>query len=230
MSDGLPVVVGVSGSRREGSYTRVGVAHALRAAAAAGAETELIDLRRWDLPAYDPDADGGVRVAVFADRLRRADAIILGSPVYHGSYASTLKTALDWVGSDEFEDATVGLLTVAGGSAYATTLEHMRQVVRHVHGWVLPHQVAIPHAWDAVEDGEIVDEEIAERTTELGREAVRYARIDPTDLPVEAGVAAGDHGIDESPDDGDRTDQPTAGGEGGAAPADGDCAPEATDD
>lgn len=181
-------VVAVCGSARAESYTRDVLRRALRAAAAAGGETELLET--GDLPAYDPDADEQPGVAAFADRLAAADAVALGSPVYHGSYSATLKNALDHVGSDEFEDTTVGLVAVAGGSTYSSTLDHMRIVVRSVHGWVLPHQVGVPHGWDTVEDGDVVDEGVADRLDTLGEKLVRYAHIEPD--CATAGVEADD--------------------------------------
>jgi len=49
-----PLVVAVCGSRREGSYTRKALEIALDGAEAAGAETELIDLRTADVGGRPP--------------------------------------------------------------------------------------------------------------------------------------------------------------------------------
>lgn len=174
-----PDVVAISGSRRTGSYTRRTLDVALEAAADAGASTELLDLREIDLPPFDPDVAEGETVAAFKRRVREADAVILGSPVYHGSYSSTLKDALDWCGRDEFEDTTVGLVAVAGGGSYASTLDHLRVVVRTIHGWTIPHQVGIRNASNYFEGDELVDEGLADRVRRLGREVAEYATIEP---------------------------------------------------
>jgi NAD(P)H-dependent FMN reductase len=71
--------------------------------------------------------------------------------VYHGSYSGVLKNAMDYCGFDEFEDTTVGLLAVSGGSFPTGALEHLRLVCRAVNAWVLPHQAAIPSAREAFE-------------------------------------------------------------------------------
>ena len=101
------------------------------------------------------------------------------TPVYHGSYSSPLKLALDYCGFDEFEDTTVGLLAVAGGGFPVTALDHLRSVCRAVNAWVLPHQAAIPRARNNFEDGRLVDDDIAARVDTLGERAVEFAHIEP---------------------------------------------------
>ena len=178
-----PDVVALCGSLRDESHTRKALTHALDAADATGAETELLDLREWNLPVYDADADDPGDTAEFTRRVRTADAILLGTPVYHGSYSSVLKNALDYCGFDEFENKTVGLLAVAGGSFPITALDHLRSVCRALNAWVLPHQAAVPSvsgAFDGEDDDwSFTDEGTAERVATLGGRAVEYANIEP---------------------------------------------------
>ena len=174
-------VVAICGSLREHSYTRLGLERALEEAARGSVETELLDLREWELPAFDADVDREEAgdAAELAARVRGADSILLGSPMYHGSYSSPLKTALDYCGFDEFEDTTVGLLAVAGGAFPVTALEHLRSVCRALNAWVLPWEVAIPRARTIIEGDTFTDEAIEQRVDELGERAVEYARISP---------------------------------------------------
>ncbi|RQH00708.1 NADPH-dependent FMN reductase [Natrarchaeobius oligotrophus] len=174
-------VAALCGSLRDDSVTRTALERALEAADDAGASTELIDLREYDIPTFDADRsreDAG-EAAVLAERLRKADAIVLGTPMYHGSYASPLKTALDYCGFDEFEDKTVGLLAVSGGSFPVTALEHLRSVCRSLNAWVLPHQAAVPNSKSAVDGDEFADAKLEQRVVTLGRRAVQYASIEP---------------------------------------------------
>jgi NAD(P)H-dependent FMN reductase len=174
-----PRVVALCGSLRDGSHTRTALDAALAAAADRGARTDLIDLRDLDLPVYDADDEDTGDVADLTRRVREADAILLGTPMYHGSYSSPLKTALDYCGFDEFEDKTVGLLAVSGGSFPITALDHLRAVCRALDAWVLPYQAAVPNASKTIEDGEITDPTIAERVAVLGKRTVEYANIEP---------------------------------------------------
>ena len=94
MSD-IPSVVAVNGSLRETSYTRTALRYALEAAADAGAETTLLDLGEYDLPVYDPDVDATDEAEEAMRIVREADAVALGTPVYHGSYSGALKNFHD---------------------------------------------------------------------------------------------------------------------------------------
>ncbi|WP_440989142.1 NADPH-dependent FMN reductase [Haloarchaeobius baliensis] len=171
-------VLGLPGSLRDDSGTRTATRRALAAAAAAGATTELLDLREYDLPPRDGDDRDAGDAPALRERVAAADAVLLGSPVYHGSYASPLKTALDYCGADEFEGTTVGLLAVAGGSYPTPTLEHMRSVARAVGAWTLPLQVGIGDAGAAFEAGELVDDDLGDRVDRLGEELVAYAGVE----------------------------------------------------
>ncbi len=173
--------VAISGSLRDDSATRIALERVLEAAGELGASTELIDLREYDLPIFDADQDRETAgdAARLAKRVRTADAIVLGSPMYHGSYSSPLKTALDYCGFDEFEDKTVGLLAVSGGAFPVSALDHMRTVCRALNAWVLPHEAAIPNASAAIADGEFADPKLEERVATLGRRVVQYATIEP---------------------------------------------------
>ena len=180
-------VAAVAGSLRAESYTRPACRHTLAAAAAFdGVETDLIDLRALSLPVYDSDRDDAGDATELKRRVGAADSIVLGSPVYHGSYSSALKNALDYCGFDEFEETTVGLLCVAGGAFPTTTLDHLRAVSRALNAWVVPHQVAIPRAKNSFEDGELTDGDVRNRIETLGRRMVEYGRIEPDPRTIES--------------------------------------------
>lgn len=174
-----PHVVAVCGSLRERSYTRISLRRALEAAENVGATTALLDLRDYDLGTFDADAEDPPDAVELQRRIRESDAVVLGTPMYHGSYSSPLKTGLDYCGFDEFEQKTVGLLAVSGGAFPVTALEHLRSVCRALDAWVLPHQAAVPRASHSIEDGQFVDESLETRVSTLGRRIVHFADIEP---------------------------------------------------
>jgi len=174
-------VAGLCGSLREGSYTRLALQIALRGAEELGAETRLIDLRTYRLPFCDGGEVSANDDDVF--RLRRevrlAQGIILGTPIYHGSYSGVLKNALDLMGFREFEGKLVGLVGVSGGRTGAVNaLDSLRAIGRVLHAWVIPEQVSIPEArkvFDA--EGNLKDTELENRLLEVGRQVVRFTYL-----------------------------------------------------
>ncbi len=190
--DESPHIVALCGSLRDESYTRQSLLVALAGAEAAGATIDLIDLRKLELPLFDADSSSAGDAEELARRIERGDGVILGTPMYHGSYAAPLKNALDYCGFEEFENTSVGLLAVAGGRFPVTALDHLRSVCRALDAWVLPYQAVVPQASQAFEGDEFDDPELENRVSTLGRRLVQYANIrpDPATFESEENVGA----------------------------------------
>jgi len=175
-------VLSICGSLRDPSTTATGLARALEAVERAGAETRQVSLATLNLPwcdGRDDESSYGGDAAEFKRLISQADALLIGSPEYHGSMTGTLKNALDLLGPDHLRGTMVGLLATAGGSAGAmNTLNHLRHVMRWMNAWVLPMQVSIPRAHEAFgEDGSIQREGLDQDLDKLGTELVRYAGL-----------------------------------------------------
>lgn len=169
-------VLAICGSLRDGSSTARALEIASASAAAAGAEVVSVHLGALDLPFCDGRSDEqsyGGDFTAFADMVRSADGLIIGSPNYHGSIAGVLKNALDLLGPDAIRDKLVGLIATARGDAGAmNTLNHLRHICRWMNGWVIPAEVSIPRAQLVM--GEDPDEAIRAQLVSLGQELVRY--------------------------------------------------------
>jgi NAD(P)H-dependent FMN reductase len=175
-------VVGIGGSLRAGSYTRMAVTIALQGAADAGASTQLIDLRDYDLPFCGGkigELESSQDVLRVRGEVERAQGIILGTPVYHGSFSGVLKNALDAMGFAEFEGKVVGLVGISGGAlGAADALTGLQVVCRALHAWVVPLQVSVPEAWKLFEpDGHASDPGVESRLKDVGRQVVRFAYL-----------------------------------------------------
>jgi FMN reductase len=173
-------IAGLCGSIRQGSYTRFALAMALRGAEEAGAETELIDLRDYQLIFCAGKADESLYpqdVFKLREAVRRAHGIILATPEYHGGYSGVLKNALDLMGFEEFEGKMLGLVGVSGGRMGAFGAMHsLRDVGRALHAWVIPEQASVPQAWQEFdEQGRCKDAETEKRLKEVGRQVARFA-------------------------------------------------------
>ena len=179
--DGV-VVVGICGSIRRGSYTRMAVQIALRGAQELGAQTGLIDLKDYHLVLCDGKEDESTLpedVFKLRREVSRAGGIILGTPEYHGSFSGVLKNALDLMGFDEIEGKMIGLVGVSGGALGAVhALNSLRAVGRALHAWVIPEQASIPEAWKVFdESGTLKDGDLEKRLKEVGRQVARFAYL-----------------------------------------------------
>ncbi len=175
-------VLSICGSLRPLSSTERALSVALAAAQAAGAQGEPLLLRELDLPfcdgRQDEDSYGGDAVR-FRRLVAEADALLVGSPEYHGSLSGPLKNALDLIGPDELRGKMVGLLATANGEAGAmNTLNHLRHIFRWMEAWVLPNQVSIPKAQEAFDaSGNVLRAGLGTELDALGTEVVRYAGL-----------------------------------------------------
>ncbi|MDA1193468.1 MAG: NAD(P)H-dependent oxidoreductase [Candidatus Poribacteria bacterium] len=180
MSENDILIVGIGGSLRAGSYTRMAVAKALEGAASVGAQTKLIDLREYELIHADGEDDEShypPGVQRLRDDVSAAHGIVLGTPEYHGGYSGVLKNAIDLMGFDEFRGKMVGLVGVSGGALGAVNaLNSLRNIGRALHAWVVPSQASVPSAWNVFEeDGSMTDEGLEKRLMAVGQEVARFA-------------------------------------------------------
>ncbi len=159
-------IVGIAGSLRPGSYSHQALKVAAQRVEALGAEVQIVDLRSLTLPFCDgsdtypayPD------VATLKQAVLDADGIILVTPEYHGSVSGVLKNALDLMGFEEFSGKVTGVISVLGGHSNSNALNDMRTILRWIHAWTIPEQVAVGQAWKAFgEDGTLLDENLSTR-------------------------------------------------------------------
>ena len=182
MADDKIRIVGIPGSLREGSHTRQAVAHALEGAKQHGVETELIDLRAFELPLCDGRDDESTYppgVEMLRKKLQGAHGFVIGTPEYHGSFTGVLKNALDLCGFDEFEGKVVGLVAVSGGAFGGLTAMHsLRGICRSLHAWVIPEEAAVPRAGSSFgADGRVTDPKAVKRLHEVGAQVARFAYL-----------------------------------------------------
>jgi FMN reductase len=169
----LFTAVGLSGSPCAPSRTRSIVKAVLdRIASKARVEARLIDLADLvpDLGvASRADASPCVEEALRA--IESADLLIVGSPVYKGSYTGLLKHLIDLVNYPALLGAPVGLLACGGSDRHALVIEHqMRPLFGFFGAKTLPTGVFMTDK--TVVDGWVVDAACAARLDQLIAEAV----------------------------------------------------------
>jgi FMN reductase len=172
-------IVGIAGSLRSGSYSQMALKVAAQKVTVLGAEVEILDLRQMQLPF----CDGGDEypnypdVKRMQDAVSQADGLILVSPEYHGSISGVLKNALDLMSFDQLSGKVTGFISILGGQSNSNALNDLRIILRWVHAWTIPEQVAIGQAWQAfTAEGTLSDEKLSQRLDQFAQSLVENTR------------------------------------------------------
>lgn len=172
-------IVGIAGSLRSGSYSQQALEIAAQRVEAIGGFVEILDLRSLNLPFCHGENDYPEYPDV--DRMRetvkQADGLILATPEYHGSVSGVIKNALDLMSFEHLDGKVAGLISVLGGQSNSNALNDLRLIMRWVHAWVIPEQIAIGQAWNAFSaDGKLLDEKLSERFDKFAQSLVENTR------------------------------------------------------
>jgi NAD(P)H-dependent FMN reductase len=106
----IPVILGTVRQGRMSAFaaqTVLGVVKTLR-----GVDTELIDIAKLPLPVND--AGEAIKSPEFAEKMERADALVVVSPEYNHGYSGLLKHVLDSC-LKEYVHKAVGIVGVSAG-------------------------------------------------------------------------------------------------------------------
>ncbi|MBE9117389.1 NAD(P)H-dependent oxidoreductase [Lusitaniella coriacea LEGE 07157] len=159
-------IVGLNGSLRPDSHSAQALQQAATRVEALGATVEILDIRTLNLPFCHGGKDYSdyPDVERLRDAFRSADGIILATPEYHGSVSGVLKNALDLMSFEHLDGKVTGVISVLGGQSNSNALNDLRVIMRWVHAWVIPEQIAIGQAWNAFSpEGKILDEKLSQR-------------------------------------------------------------------
>ena len=172
-------IVGIGGSLRPNASSYQALAVAIQRVQALGADAQVLDLRQMNLPFCNGDKEypDYPDVMRLREAVQEADGLILATPEYHGSVSGVLKNALDLMSFDQLSGKVTGLISVLGGQSNSNALNDLRVIMRWVHGWVIPEQVAIGQSWKAFDkDGKLLDENISQRFDQFAESLVENTR------------------------------------------------------
>ncbi len=178
-------VVGIGGTFRPGSSSEMLVRGVLAECEAMGARTTMFDGPALaDLPHFNserPERTSEQRA--FVEAVRSADALVIGSPGYHGGVSGVVKNAIDLLEDTRADDRVyfdgmpVGLIvSAAGWQAGGVTLAALRGIVHAMRGWPTPVGIAL----NSIEqkpfgpDGAIVDRGVAAQIALQARQIMGF--------------------------------------------------------
>lgn len=138
-------IVMIKGSMRPGNYTSMAAGLVLdELTKRQNVSTDVIDPVMLSLPppGTDLQSNGG---RYLREKVGQATGVVLATPEYNGSFSSVMKLVIENMGSPSpLAGKPVALLGVAGGTIGAVkSLEHLRSVVSHVGGIVLPLPISV---------------------------------------------------------------------------------------
>jgi NAD(P)H-dependent FMN reductase len=164
-------ILAFAGSTRRESFNKKLVSIAARGARDAGALVTLIDLKDFPLPLFDQDLEAEQGMPENGKKLKQLfiahDGLLIASPEYNSSITAVLKNAIDWVSRPApgepslvaFRGKVATLMSASPGALGGLRgLVHVRSILGNIGVIVLPDQVAVAKAHEAIKpDGSLID-------------------------------------------------------------------------
>lgn len=143
---------------------------------------EVLNISQFDVQfcdARDPATYQGDTRALI-DKIIGADAYIIGTPIYRGTYTGILKNMFDLIPNDAMFGKPVGLIATGGSDHHYLALEHeLKPLLGFFLSIVLPGVVYANN--DDYSNGKIASEELLMKLQQLGQSVVNFQNILPVD-------------------------------------------------
>lgn len=178
--------MGIGGSSGPGSRVERALQVCLNAAQDLGADVRLINGAELTMPLYTArteviDQHATALIREVAD----SDAVVVGSPAYHGTVSGLVKNALDHL--EELREDTrpyltgraVGCIAVGQGwQGAVATLATLRDITHALRGWPTPIGVAVGNGTTVFgHDGRCDDARVRDQLTLMAQQMVEFARM-----------------------------------------------------
>lgn len=171
-------ILGISGSLSKSSKTELVVRKTLEFASGQGESviTELMSLSDYSLQFCDgrnPDLYEGDSRTVL-DKIAKADAYIVGSPIYRGTYSGAFKNLFDLIPNNVLEGKVIGIVATGGSDHHFLAIEHQfKPLFGYFNAYTIPGGVYASNRHFS--DGGLINEEIISRLNRLAEETVRLS-------------------------------------------------------
>lgn len=180
-------ILAFAGSTRNASYNKQLVTYAVELLKEQGAEVTHIDLADYPMPLYDGDLEEKEGLPnnayTLRDLFKQHQGLLLACPEYNSSITAVLKNTIDWVSRPQpneedlicFKGKICTLLSASpGGLGGLRGLVTVRSILGNIGCVVLPQQVAIPSAFKAFEQGQLIDDRLNQALTSALQDLVDY--------------------------------------------------------
>lgn len=177
-------LLGISGGPLQSSKTLLAVETAVNRAAEydRNIKIEVLNISQFNIQfcdARDPAKYEG-DASIIIDKIINADAYVVGTPMYRGTYTGILKNVFDLIPNDAMKGKPVGLIATGGSDHHYLALEHeLKPLLGFFLTFVLPGVVYANNK--DYQDGKIKSEELLVKLSQLGESLVNFHNIIPED-------------------------------------------------
>jgi chromate reductase len=185
-----PKILAFAGSARRESFNKRMIAIAAEGAKQAGAAVTVIDLADYELPLFNQDLEAEKGLPAAAVALKKLfvehTGLLISSPEYNSSITALLKNTIDWVSRSAPGEAALSaykgkvatLMSASpGGLGGLRGLVTVRSILGNIGVVVLPQQIALPTAHQAIQaDGRLKDEKMQTSIEDLGRGLAEFLK------------------------------------------------------
>lgn len=169
----MPHIAIISASVRDGRKSHNVALHLQKTLLATSNTVDLLDLREFDFPLFHERLkfmkEPPVKVVEFAERIRKAEGVIIVTPEYNGSFPASLKNVVDLL-TDDWKGKPVSICTASGGAFAGTqVMVELLFPLWKIKAWVLHSSMQVPKVQEQFsEDGTVLmDQEGWERRTQV---------------------------------------------------------------
>jgi chromate reductase, NAD(P)H dehydrogenase (quinone) len=185
-----PRILAFAGSARRDSFKKKLVAIAAGGAKQVGADVTVIDLANFELPLFNQDLEAEKGLPAKALELKKLfnehHGLLISCPEYNSSITPLLKNTIDWVSRQApgegslaaYKGKVATLISASPGALGGLRgLVTVRSILGNIGVVVLPEQIAVPTAHQAIgEDGRLKDEKMQATIEGLGRNLAAFLK------------------------------------------------------
>ncbi len=112
-------------------------------------QVEILDLETYPFPIFTERLkflpNPAAEVLDFAEKIKKADAVVIVTPEYNGAYPASLKNVIDLL-VEEWRRKPVGIVTVSAGAfGGSQVLGALQFILWKMRAWTVPAMFPVPN-------------------------------------------------------------------------------------
>lgn len=139
------------------------------------ASAEILDLQVYQFPLFEERLkylkNPSAGIMDFADRIKKADGVIIATPEYNGGYPASLKNVIDLLYED-WHRKPIAISTASDGSFGGTqVITSLQFTLWKIRAWTVPAMFPVPNVTEKfAEDGQLLDAAMEKRAAGFVKE------------------------------------------------------------